>query len=68
MAVRINVNPEGAKIVFKGEEVGRSPMTVELPRGERRVFEVVAHGYVARRLVVDGTKSEIAFGLKPVEP
>ena len=42
-------------------------MTIELPRGERRVYEVVLKGYAPRRLVIDGTKEEIAYGLKPVE-
>jgi hypothetical protein len=60
-----NIHPEGARIVQKGKEVGRSPFTLELPRGERRVFEIVYKGYVPRRVVVDGTRSEISFGLKP---
>jgi hypothetical protein len=42
-------------------------MTLELPRGERRVYEVVSKGYYPRRLVIDGTKTEISYGLKPVE-
>jgi hypothetical protein len=66
--VHINITPEGSKIVLKGEEVGKTPMTMEVPRGEKRVFEVVSKGYYPRRLVIDGTKEEIAYGLKPIEP
>jgi hypothetical protein len=42
VTVRINITPEGSKIVLKGEEIGRTPMTMEIPRGEKRVFEVNA--------------------------
>jgi hypothetical protein len=65
--VKINITPEGSKLTLKGEEVGKTPMTVEIARGERRVYEVVNKGYYPRRLVIDGTKTEISYGLKPVE-
>jgi hypothetical protein len=67
ITVRINITPEGSKLTLKGEEVGKTPMTLEIPRGERRVYEVVNRGYYARRLVIDGTKTDISFGLKAVE-
>ncbi len=64
IAVLINIRPEGTTIFFKGKQVGKSPLTVEVPRGERRVFEAVNPGYVTRKVVVDGSRSEISFGMK----
>jgi hypothetical protein len=63
--VAINIRPEGARVYYRGREVGRTPFTVELLRGERRVFEVGAPGYATRRLVIDGTRKEISYIMTP---
>ncbi len=61
--VVINIRPEGARVFYRGKEVGRTPFTLELLRGERRVFEVGYPGYSTRRLVVDGEEKEISFNM-----
>jgi hypothetical protein len=66
VAVQVKIKPDGAQLFQKGKYVGRCPFTLELTRGERRTFEVVAPGYVTRRLVLDGSKPVISFGMKPV--
>ena len=63
--VAINIRPEGAHVYYRGREVGRTPFTVELLRGERRVFEVGHPGYATRRLVIDGTRKEISYIMTP---
>jgi len=65
ITVFINIQPEGSRLTLKGKEIGRTPFTLELPRGERRVLEVVNKGYYPRRLVIDGSRTEISYGLKP---
>jgi hypothetical protein len=61
--VAINIRPEGARVFYRGKEVGRTPFTLELLRGERRVFEVGYPGYATRRLVIDGADKEVSFNL-----
>jgi hypothetical protein len=63
--VELKIRPEGARVYYRGKEVGRCPFTLELPRGETRAFEVGYPGYVTRRLVVDGTEPVISFGMAP---
>jgi len=64
--VIVKISPPGARLFYKGKPVGASPVTVELAPGEKkRSFEVGMPGWVTRRLVVDGTKSEVFIGLKP---
>ena len=63
--VGVNIRPEGARVFYRGKEVGRTPFTLELLRGERRVFEVGYPGYTTRRLVIDGTEKEISYALAP---
>lgn len=63
--VSINIRPEGARVFYRGKEVGRTPFTLELLRGERRVFEVGYPGYRTRRLVIDGSEKEVTFSMTP---
>ena len=63
--VGVLIRPEGARVFYRGKEIGRTPFTLELLRGERRVFEVRYPGYVSRRLVIDGSEKEIAYALTP---
>jgi hypothetical protein len=67
VSVRILVRPEGSRLCLSGKTIGRSPFTLQLPRGEKRVYEAVFPGYVPRRIVIDGTKKVIDVGLKPDE-
>ena len=63
--VAINIRPEGARVFYRGKEIGRTPFTLELLRGERRVFEVGYPGYTKRRLVIDGSEKEISYAMTP---
>jgi hypothetical protein len=68
VTVAFNVWPPGARIAYMGKEIGRSPFTMQIKRGDKRAVEVVFPGYRPRRVVVDGSQPEIAFGLKAEEP
>jgi hypothetical protein len=65
--VVVKLTPPGARIFRKGKPLpGGSTVTIELPPDEKkRAFEVGMPGYETRKLVVDGSKSEIYIGLKP---
>ena len=63
--VAINIRPEGTRVFYRGKEVGRTPFTLELLRGESRVFEVGYPGYSTRRLVIDGMDKEVSFNMTP---
>jgi hypothetical protein len=70
--VIVKLSPPGARLFRKGKPVpgkpapGGSTVTIELPPDEKkRAFEVGMPGYETRKLVVDGSKSEIYIGLKP---
>jgi hypothetical protein len=64
---RVNVvsDPPGARMFWRGKEVGTTPFVLELPAGERRSFELGKPGFVTRKVVIDGAKSELSIGLKP---
>ena len=61
MTVHLKVRPEGARIYERGKEVGRSPYSIDVRRGERHVYEISSAGYVTRRVVVDGSRPLISF-------
>jgi hypothetical protein len=63
--VHIISQPPGARMFWRGKEVGTTPFTLEMPAGDRRSFELGLPGHVTRRLVVDGSTSEISVGLRP---
>jgi hypothetical protein len=63
--VTVTMMPPDARLFWKGKSLGKSPVRIELPPGEKRRFEVGRPGYVTRRLVVDGSQSEVSIGLRP---
>lgn len=65
--VRINVvsDPPGARLFWKGKSVGTTPFVLELAPGEKHAYEMGMPGYNTRKVVIDGTKTEISVGLKP---
>lgn len=67
VTVAFNIWPTGARVTYKGKEIGRSPFKMQIKRGERRAVEAVFPGYMPRRVVVDGSESEISFGMKAEE-
>jgi hypothetical protein len=66
-AVRINVasDPPGARLFWKGKEVGTTPFVLELQPGEKHAYELGLPGYTTRKVVIDGSKTEISIGLRP---
>jgi hypothetical protein len=66
IAVVIRVQPASGRIFYHGKDQGRPPLTVELEPGKKRAFEVGAPGFQTRKLVIDGSRTEISIGLRPV--
>lgn len=64
VSVTLDVRPLGSKVYFKGRYLGTVPLVIELEPGERRALEVSKPGYVPRRVVLDGRRSEVLIGLK----
>jgi hypothetical protein len=62
--VQINIRPEGARVFYRGKEVGRSPFTLQFPRGERRAYEAAFPDYHTRRFVVDDSRREVSFKMR----
>lgn len=65
--IRINVDsdPPGARLFWKGKEVGTTPFVLELQPGEKHAYELGLPGYTTRKVVIDGAKTEISVGLRP---
>jgi hypothetical protein len=63
--VRVGSDPPGARLFWRGKEVGTTPFTLELQPGEKHSYELGLPGYVTRKVVIDGSKSEISIGMKP---
>lgn len=65
VSVVIRVRPPQARIFYRGKEVGKAPVTVEIEPGKRRAYEVSLPGFMTRRVVVDGSATELSVGLRP---
>jgi hypothetical protein len=63
--IHIVSDPPGARLFWKGKELGTTPYTLELPAGEKRALEIGMRGYITRKLIVDGTKTDIGVGMRP---
>jgi serine/threonine-protein kinase len=63
--IHIASDPPGARMFWRGKEVGTTPFTLELQPGEKHSYELGLPGYVTRKVVIDGSKSEISIGMKP---
>jgi hypothetical protein len=64
ITVTVNTVPPKARFYHFGKEVGVAPFVVQLKPGERHAYEVGLPGHVTRKLVLDGTKTEITIGLR----
>jgi PEGA domain len=66
-SVHINVDsdPPGARLFWKGKEVGTTPFVLELQPGEKHAYELGLPGYTTRKVVIDGSKTDITIGLRP---
>ena len=65
ITVTVNSVPPKAQFFHFGKQVGTAPFVVQLKPGERHAYEVGLPGRVTRKLVLDGTKTEITVGLRP---
>jgi serine/threonine-protein kinase len=65
--VRINVDsePPGARMFWRGKEVGTTPFVLELQPGEKHAYELGLPGYTTRKVVIDGSKTDVSIGLRP---
>jgi hypothetical protein len=65
--VRVNVesDPPGARMFWRGKEVGTTPFVLDIPAGKRHAYELGLPGYITRKVVIDGSKTEISIGLRP---
>jgi hypothetical protein len=74
VSVLVKSRPTGARVYRRGKEIGRTPLTIQIGRGEHRIFEVGWTSTGTRRISVDGEKAEIAVILggeskpKPTTP
>ncbi len=55
----VKSKPTGARVYRRGKEIGRTPLTIQIGRGEHRIFEVGFTNSGAKRISVDGEKPEI---------
>lgn len=65
--VVIRSKTKGAKFYRNGREVGTDEITVDLPAGEKRAFEMGLTGHATRKVVIDGSSTEIELGLRKLE-
>ena len=61
--VTLEVMPADSKVFTHGSLRKGPPFTFEIKPGARVIVEVVHPGYVARRVVLDGSKPQLAVGL-----
>lgn len=62
--VTITSSPPKAKFYHYGKEVGTAPFVVDLQPGEKHAYEVWLPGHVTRKVLVDGSKTELKVGLR----
>ncbi len=63
--VSVDSNPPGARLFWKGKEVGTTPFVLELDPGERHAYEMGLPGHVTRKVVIDGSQTAVRIGLRP---
>jgi hypothetical protein len=61
--VKLEVMPADSKVFVRGLMRKGPPFLFEIKPGSRVIVEVVRPGYVARRVVLDGSKLDFAVGL-----
>lgn len=68
VSVLLHSKPDNAKVLRRGKEIGRTPLTIQIGRGEHRIFEVAAHGFGAKRVTINGDKPEILVNMLSEKP
>jgi hypothetical protein len=65
--VLVKSNPDGARVlrVKMDKELGHTPLTIRIGRGERRTFVFGAAGFEFKRVTVDDERPELYINLNP---
>jgi hypothetical protein len=63
--VAITTYPPKARFYRNGKLAGKSPLTVEVPPGEKLKYEVAHECCYTRKLVVDGSTTEVTVAMRP---
>jgi hypothetical protein len=67
--VRLHSRPQGASVTINGEKRGKTPLTVELERGEQVTVRFSLSGYqTERRRLLAGEHDELRVRLKKKRP
>jgi hypothetical protein len=61
--VLVKSNPSKVRVWKNGKEIGRTPLVIQIGRGEHRIFEVGTPAFGVRRLSINGDKTEITVNL-----
>ena len=61
--VLVKSNPSKVRVWKRGKEIGRTPLVIQIGRGEHRIFEVGTPAFGVRRLSINGDKTEITVNL-----
>jgi len=65
LRIKVDSQPPGARMFWKGKEVGTTPFFLEFQPGEKHAYELGMPGYMTRKVVLDGSKTDINIGLRP---
>jgi len=63
VSVLVKSKPRSARVYKRGKEIGRTPLVIQIGRGEHRIFEVGVNLGATRRISLDGEKPEITVTL-----
>jgi len=63
--INVDSDPPGARMFWRGKEVGTTPFVLELQPGEKHAYELGLPGFTTRKVVIDGSKTDITVGLRP---
>ncbi|MBN1605900.1 MAG: hypothetical protein JW940_04675, partial [Polyangiaceae bacterium] len=63
--VELNVRPIGALVFDGSTRLGAAPLSIEIEFGQTRTLQVIARGYMARKIVLDGSVEQVDIALKP---
>jgi hypothetical protein len=63
VSVLVKSKPKSARVYKRGKEIGRTPLVIQIGRGEHRIFEVGVNLGATRRISLDGEKPEITVTL-----
>lgn len=63
--VLVKSRPSNVKVWRLGKAIGRTPLVIQIGRGEHRIFEVGGPAVGVRRLSLNGDKTEVTVDLIP---